>query len=198
MKTNRFIAMALFAFLATYQSNAQVTIGITAAGSFNKSELKLSGLPESRFATMEKLNGAEAGLFLKFPAGPLYVKPMALASFLKGNITYSQEVNLGDTHFSLSSLEVPVLAGLNLLPFLSLEAGPSWNYVISHTSSADGTSINFNRHTLGYRAGAHLNFGNLGVFGHYGGMITRNEGDHTQLKRPERIIIGLTLNLNPK
>lgn len=198
MKTNRIIAMILFVLLAFSTSKAQVTVGISAGGSFNKSELKLSGIPESGFATMEKLNGAEAGLFLKFPAGPLYVKPMALASFLRGTISYNQEVNLRDSRFNLTSLEVPVLGGLELLPFLSIEAGPSWNYVISHTTSADGTSINFNRHTLGYRAGAHLTFGNVGVFGHYGGMITRNEGSQTELKRPERIIIGLTLNLNSK
>ena len=194
MKTTRFIVMILFSLLISLPSSAQVTVGITAGGSFNKSELKLS----SRNATMDKLNGAEAGLFLKIPAGPLYVKPMALASFLRGTISYAPEVNIKDTRFSLSSLEVPVMGGLDLLPFLSLEAGPSWNYVISHTTSADGTSINFNSHTLGYRAGATLNFGNLGIFGHYGGMLTRNEGSQTQLKRPSRIIIGLTLNLNQK
>ena len=198
MKTTRFIALTVTAVIISTLAKAQATVGISAGGSFNKTELKLSGLPESRFAAMDKLNGAEAGLFLSFPAGPLYVKPMALAGFYKGTITYSPEVNIGDTRFSLSSLEVPVLAGLDLMPFLSVEAGPSWNYVISHTSSADGTSINFDRHTLGYRAGARLNFGSLGVFGHYGGMITKNEGSQAQLKRPQRIIIGLTLNLNQK
>lgn len=177
-------------------ADAQVQFGVTGGISFKKTNFKVSDLTPGTNLKFSKATGAELGIFTRIPAGFIYVKPMANVSFLRGTVTGGTDnVNESDD-FNMSTIEVPVLVGLQLLPFLSIEGGPTWNYLMDHSDDVNGVNLSFNKHSLGYRAGAVIDLGTLGIFGHYGGILTKNEGRQVELQRPSRIIVGLKLNLS--
>ncbi len=190
---------AAFCFLGFISATAMAQVisgGITAGASFNTIKLDNS---ISNQVSEDKATGVEAGLYLKANFGGIYIRPMALASFIRGQIkTETIEGASRDEKFELTTLEVPVMAGFQLLPVLSFEAGPSWNYLMQYSEKLQGVRVNFDRHALGYRAGVRVHFARLGIFGHYGGIITEQTDDNFRLNRPSRAVIGLTLDLgNP-
>lgn len=145
---------------------------------------------------LSNVNGVEAGLFLSFGAKGWYVKPMALASFLKGSVNSSVDGEKAvESDFELSTLEVPLIFGIKLFPVLSVEGGPSWNYLINYTEFVNGVHIDLNRQSIGYRAGLRANFSRIGIFGHYGGIIEELGDADYQLSRPTRIVFGVTFDL---
>ena len=168
--------------------------GITAGASFNNTDLDLD--PELS-TDLDKVNGVEAGLYLSFSTGCLYITPTAVASFLRGTVKSqpSDGAKPVETEFELTTLETPLMIGLKVLPVLSIEAGPSWNYLINYTDKVEGVSIDLQRHSFGYRGGLRANFSRLGLFGHYGGIIESNEETDFHLNRPSRFIVGLTFDL---
>ena len=179
-------------------SNAQVFNGGIAGGaSFNSVELKNN---VSYYQKKENLSGAEVGLYITYKAGALYVTPSAYASFLKGTVNASENTSSNsETGFELTTLEVPVMVGLKILPVLSVEAGPSWNYLMSYTDEINSTSVSFDRSSLGYRAGLKLNIMRFGIYAHYGGIINESNGGEYDLSRPSRLLFGVSFDLvNPK
>ena len=196
MKNLKLISMITVLMTSSLLSEAQVQFGVTGGISFKKTNFKVSDLTPGTNLKFSKATGAELGIFTRIPAGFIYVKPMANVSFLRGTVTGGTDnVNESDD-FNMSTIEVPVLVGLQLLPFLSIEGGPSWNYLMDHSENVNGVNLSFNRHSVGYRAGAVLDLGTLGIFGHYGGILTNNEGRQVELQRPSRIIVGVKLNLS--
>jgi len=142
--------------------------------------------------------GVEAGIYTKFKFGFLYLRPMAVASFLHGTVTSTVAETEKESGFNLTTIEVPVLGGLDILGVVGLEAGPSWNYIASYTSSVEGTSLGLSRHALGYRAGVRVNLTRVGLFAHYGGILNKQKGETVDLERPSRMIFGVTLDLAGK
>lgn len=198
MKTIIRISLALLIASSQTESghSQHVTGGVSAGATFNSVKVENA---INHLGKRENVTGAELGLFLHAPLGAFYLMPSVNAGFIKGTIsTFNDEAIEKQTDFRLNTVEVPVIAGLQLLPFISFEAGPSWNYIASWSDNINGSTININRHALGYRAGARLSFSSLSIFGHYGGMLTENEGSKYSLTRPNRILIGLSLNLGKK
>jgi hypothetical protein len=195
MKTTIQITLALFFMLAqTGTGRAQnVTGGISAGASFNSVKIENA---VNHLGKKENVTGAELGLFLHAPFGAFYLRPSVNAGFARGTInTFSDEAMEEQFDFKMNTIEVPVLAGLQLLPFISAEAGPSWNYIASWSDNINGTTVNINRHAMGYRAGVRLSFSSLDIYGHYGGILTKHDGNSYHLSRPSRIMVGLGLNL---
>lgn len=198
MKTYIIFSVALLSvFLKPGNASAQqVTGGVTAGASFNSVKVENAA---NHLGKRENVTGAELGLFLHAPLGAFYLMPSVNAGFARGTIsTFTDEAVEKNSDFRMNTIEVPVMAGLQLLPFIALEAGPAWSYVASWSDRVDGTTIDINRHALGYRAGIRFNFSSLGIYGHYGGMLTENEGDRYNLSRPQRILIGFSLNFGKK
>ncbi len=192
---NRLLLLVISSLFFMRPAFAQCVVpGITAGASFNNTDLDLS--PELS-TDLDKVNGVEAGLYLSFSTGAFYIKPTAVASFLKGTVTTrpTDGAKPVESDFQLSTLETPVIIGLKILPVLSVEAGPSWNYLISYTDKIEGVSIDLDRHSFGYRAGLRANFSRFGIFGHYGGIIDSNDDTDFHLNRPSRIVVGLTFDL---
>ena len=195
MKKILSVAVVSFLISLATQSWAQVQVGLTAAFSFNKTNFKASELQSESNLVFKSATGAELGVFARIPAGFIYAKPMATISFLRGTVTENADNDNESDDFNLSTLEVPLLVGLQLLPFISIEGGPSWNYLIDHSENTNGVALSFSKNTLGYRAGAVIDLGKVGVFGHYGGILTKNEGSQIDLQRPSRIIVGVKVKL---
>jgi len=195
MKARINLAMALGFVLCFVQFgySQNVVPGIIAGASFN--DMKLKDIPETT-TDLSNVNGVEAGLYLSIKAGSFYFKPMALASFLKGTVSTSVDgAKPEDANFNLTTLETPVLIGLKLLPGFAIEAGPSWNYLMSYTKEINGVNLDLDKSSLGYRAGLRATFSRLGVFAHYGGIIDSSDDSQYQLQRPSRIIFGATFDL---
>ncbi|MDQ3051601.1 MAG: hypothetical protein M3Q95_11995 [Bacteroidota bacterium] len=195
MKPIPFITAASISLMCisgtVYSQN--VVPGITAGASLNTMDLHID-----TFSTeLSDINGVEVGFYVNFSAGLIYVRPMAVASYLKGSvITKVDGVENNASKFKLTTLETPVLIGLKLLPGISFEAGPSWNYIISYTDKVGEANIDLTRHALGYRAGLRASFARLGAFGHYGGIVNVDDSDNNyELNRPSRIVFGVTFNL---
>lgn len=195
MKARIILPIALgFALCFVQQGFSQhVVPGIVAGVSMNSVDLKST--PELT-TDLSNVNGVEAGLYLSFNAGSWYFKPMAVASFLKGSATSSIDgAQSKESDFELTTLETPVLVGLRFLPGISVEAGPSWNYLMSYTEEINGVELDLNRNTIGYRAGLRATFSRLGVFAHYGGIIDVGNDSDYDLQRPSRIVFGATFDL---
>ena len=170
-----------------------VVPGITAGASLNSMDLKSATGTSS---DLSNVNGFEAGLFLSFSTHSFYVRPMAVASFLRGNVNTTVDgIKTDESKFNLTTLETPVLVGLKILPGFSIEAGPSWNYIMSYTEEINGVYLDLSRNTLGYRGGIRLTFSRLGAFAHYGGVINTSGDSDYELKRPSRIVFGATFDL---
>jgi hypothetical protein len=187
------IALGLALCSVQFGYSQHIVPGIIAGASFNSVDLK--EIPETT-TNLSNINGIEAGLYLSFNAGLWYFKPMALASFLKGTATSSVDgIKSVESNFELTTLEIPVIVGFKLLPGISLEAGPSWNYLMSYTEEINGVNLDLNRNSLGYRAGLRATFSRLGVFAHYGGMVDVTNSSNYELNRPSRIIFGASFDL---
>jgi hypothetical protein len=194
MKTTMLKSMMVFSFLGLshFACSQVLSGGITAGATFNRVELDQT---MGHISSRENMNGFEAGLFVTANFGGLYVRPMAVASFMKGTVkTMALEGTQSEDDFELTTLEVPAMVGLQLLPVISVEAGPTWNYLMHYSDQLNGVALNLNRHSLGYRAGVRLRFSKLGLFGHYGGIISEQSDDQFRLSRPSRIVVGATLD----
>jgi hypothetical protein len=194
MKTIIVAAGILLILLFTnFEANSQRVIpGITAGASLNNIDLDVDDFTTD----MSDVNGVEAGLYLSFTAAGWYVRPMAVASFLRGTVTSRADgIQLDETKFSLTTLETPLLIGLKLLPGIAIEAGPSWNYLMSYTEKVNNLNLDLTRHSLGYRGGIRVSFARLGAFGHYGGIINSDDNTKYDLDRPSRIVFGVTFDL---
>ena len=193
MKFRFIYTMAVMLLIAQSAISQGIVLGVTARASLNNFDLK--GNPQLS-TDLSNVNGVEAGLYLSFSAAGWYVKPMALASFLKGTVNSSVDgAKEVETDFELSTLEIPLIVGIKLFPVLSIEGGPSWNYLINYTESVNGVNIDLSRQSIGYRAGLRANFSRIGIFGHYGGIIEELGESEYQLSRPARIVFGVTFDL---
>ncbi|HEX5001538.1 MAG TPA: hypothetical protein VFW78_03505 [Bacteroidia bacterium] len=175
-------------------THAQTPVaGITGGASINY--VRLEGL--SQVSTdLSSVKGFEGGAYLSFDGPGIYVRPMVLASFLRGNLqSENQEAPNTQTDFEFTTLEVPVICGLNILPAIAIEGGPSWNYLMSYTKNVGAVNVNLNRNALGYRLGVRVKFVRLGIYAHYGGIVDSGNNDNYSLERPSRILIGATWDL---
>ncbi len=187
-----FVAISTLLFFPSVAQSQKVKPGLTAGVSLNNMNLNIKDVPTE----LGDVNGFEGGLYATFSALNWYVRPMVVASYLRGNVTTTVDgVKMKESKFKLTTLETPLFVGLKLLPGFSIEAGPSWNYLMSYTDNVNDINIDLTRHHLGYRAGLRLSFARLGAFGHYGGLLNTSASDDTELKRPDRIIFGITLDL---
>lgn len=169
--------------------------GITAGASLNPMNLNMDQIPTE----LSDLNGVEAGFFLSFSTKLVYVRPTVVASYLRGTVTSRIDgVQIAESKFQLTTIETPVFLGLKLLPGISIEAGPSWNYLLNYTETINGVNVDLNRHSFGYRGGLRATFSRLGAFAHYGGIVNQNEKSKIQLDRPSRFIFGVTFDLVSK
>lgn len=186
------VLIILFIVIPFLTYSQKVKVGLSGGVSLNKMDLNVKEIPTE----LGDVNGFEGGLYATFSALNWYVRPTAVASYLRGTITTTVDgVAIKESKFKLSTLETPLLVGIKLLPGFAIEAGPSWNYLMSYSEKVNDVNIDLTRHHLGYRAGLRLTFARLGAFGHYGGLLNTSSADDTELKRPDRIIFGVTFDL---
>lgn len=150
----------------------------------------------------ENIYGYEGGIFLKLQIYPLYIKPQLLYSAREGEVKYMQKPAgefLGANRtadFRIERFEAPVLLGLNIIgPFLSIEAGPVYNYIVNSTEKFNGNELELGKNGLGYRAGIASELGPLLIHASYQGLAGISNTNKATYKEPYKIIFGIGLTL---
>ncbi len=136
--------------------------------------------------------GYEAGIFMRLPIGPLYVKPKLLLDYQGGTLSYRANEVDQDVTFHAGKLLIPVLFGFNLFPALSVEGGPVYNYLLFETKDFNGNQIELTKGGLGYRIGANAKLGILNLTASYQGIKNNGSTSSTAtFQTPDQFILGL-------
>ena len=99
------------------------------------------------------------------------MKPQFLISYQSGIIDADyKEQNSADVTISVLKLDVPLLVGLKIFGPLSIEAGPVYSRMIYATQDFNGNTVNIEPNGIGYRAGANVQLGIIGLNVSYQGV----------------------------
>ncbi|MGV3630788.1 MAG: hypothetical protein ACO1O6_06265 [Bacteroidota bacterium] len=194
MKTINQIAagIAFFFICSPFVSYSQMLSG-GVVGGVSTGEVRMNHVGDgfNDVVTGDNILGYEAGVFLKFKAGPVYIKPMALYNHQSGHVTFDDE----SVAYRANKIGVPVMFGLNILGPISIEAGPVYNYLVDVTQNFDDTrDWDVGQNGLGYRAGLAFDFGPLMLNASYEGMTyDLGNSNRTGFREPSKLIFGAGL-----
>ena len=192
MKTSIRISIIALCLFFSSQRTTQASGGVEVA--VTTSSIKITDI-KNEFTSAVNGNGIfgyEAGIFLRFPIGPIYVKPKLLLDYQGGTLSYrANEVNQ-DVTFHAGKLLIPVLFGFNIFPAISIEGGPVFNYLIFETTDFNGNQIELTKGGLGYRIGANAKLGILNLTASYQGLKNSGSTSSTAtFQTPDQFILGL-------
>ncbi|MGP8215200.1 MAG: outer membrane beta-barrel protein [Bacteroidia bacterium] len=197
MKTKTLVIAAMALFFLPKEQKAQSwtnTTGIIVGTS--TASVKFSNTGNAFTSTIKGNNimGFEGGLFERFNYSMIFIKPMLLASYQGGTVTfYNTDGTVNTSKFAYGNIEVPLLFGLRILGPLRIEAGPVYNWIYA-TQYNDNNSIKINPSGLGYRIGANVEFGmvNLGIA--YQGVTYKSSGSSsTTFNSPAELIFSVAI-----
>ncbi|WP_343764843.1 outer membrane beta-barrel protein [Gangjinia marincola] len=164
-------------------------------GSTDDLEGSLAGIDIDE--TADNKVGFHLGLYSKFEVIGIFIQPELVYTRL------NSEYELGD--YSINKLDLPILAGIELIGPLNIKLGPSFQYIFSN-DDLDSIEIGEveNDITVGYQAGLGLTLGRLGVDVRYEGNFFENESvavdaaentSFTLDNRPSQWILSLSYSL---
>lgn len=184
-------ALICFASVAS----AQVSGGI--AGGVSTGAVNISNLDTTFEGAIEGSNliGFEAGAFLQFSIGPLYIRPQVMYNFRTGEVSYNSQQTHQTSDFSIHKFEAPVFIGLKIIGPLSIEAAPVYNYLISVTEQYGNNNVQISRSGLGYRAGIALDMKSIFINLNYQGVTYDLAENHARFKEPYKITLGIGIRL---
>jgi hypothetical protein len=120
----------------------------------------LSG--ERRLSEGDKVLGFHAGLYsrIQIPGIGLYVQPEALFTSTGGKILIEEGGAVRMAEYTFNRLDVPVMVGVRFFRVLRINAGPTFNFLLSAREQIDDQTNSVmddhNRSTVGYQAGIGL------------------------------------------
>ncbi len=152
------IAIALFFAWAT--SQAQVfSIGPRIGVSSSKVQVDEFISGERKISEGDKVLGFHAGLYsrLQIPGLGLYIQPEALFTSSGGKVVIEDGGGINMAEYKFNKLDVPVLIGFRFLRVVRINAGPTFNFLLSARENVDGATNDvmdsYNRRSVGYQAG---------------------------------------------
>ncbi len=194
MKTKAIMIALLALLLFPLKPRAQTfTTGIYAG--VTTASVNLSHLGNTFTNTIQgkDIMGFEGGLFERVNYGMLFIKPMLLAGYQGGTVTYyNSDGSINTAKFTEGNIEVPVLVGLNFFNFLRIEAGPVFNWIYATHFNGE-YSVAVTPLGLGYRIGANVEFGiiNLGLA--FQGLSNTSYGSEATFTSPYELIFSVAL-----
>lgn len=157
--------VALFATEASAGLLPKARFGIKAGMDYQTNDIKAIA-DQVKF----KANtGWYAGLQGEFTWGMFGVRPEIIYSHNK----FEVEGVGGD--MKVGKLDLPLLAQLNFLGFLSIHAGPTFCLMTDTNGSTDGQKWSIERPTVGYAVGAEARIWKLAVSARYNGAFKDSE-----------------------
>ena len=167
--------LLLFVFLFSFLiSSAQLDFGVKAGLNYNNfNSLNITGgsVSINEFVTSKNSVGYHIGIFGQFNLTKFYVRPELLYVQNKGSFD-SQFSN--DSDFKLSTLELPVLIGFNIIKPLSFYIGPSLIYNLDSDFSEFFDLTFENDLTIGYNIGASFIIKKFGIDIRYSSGFSEN------------------------
>jgi hypothetical protein len=192
MKT-KLILIAMVGLLYTSEIRAQVVQGGLLIG-VSTAQVNIKDLNTSlrKDANGKSIWGMEGGVYAKLNFSPFYLKPMALASYQSGEMTLNnKDGSILTSNFNAGRFEVPVLLGLHIIgPFLSVEAGPAYNWIFYANTQADG-NISVTSSSIGYRLGATSELGRLVLGLAYEGIVSNSSSSTTKFEMPMELAFNI-------
>ncbi|MFV8226663.1 PorT family protein [Christiangramia aquimixticola] len=153
---------------------------------------------QSSFEDGENKTGFHAGLFAQFQILGFSIRPELMYTQL--NTEYS------NFDYKVTKLDAPVLLGVNVLGPLNIKVGPAFQYVLKNELENSQLSIGQvdKEITVGYQAGAGVQFGRIGIDLRYEGAFDENtarggdmaaDSGFTVDSRPSQWIVSLAYTL---
>ena len=154
--------------------------------------------------------GYNAGVFLRFNIGRLYIQPEGFFSTKGASITINNstdpDVKNGKYDLKLNNVDVPILVGLNLINNrvfnIRAFAGPMGSFNLNGQGVKDflketgSVSEAYKKAVLGYQAGVGVDVGAFTVDARYEGSITETgDWDRVNLGKPKGGLYQLSLGL---
>lgn len=152
--------------------------------------------------------GYNAGLFLRFNVGRLYIQPEGFFSTKGASITINNssdpKVKSGKYDLKLTNLDVPILIGLNLINNnlfnIRVFGGPMGSFnlngegVKEFLKETGSVSEAYKKAVLGYQAGVGVDVGAFTVDARYEGSFTETgDWDRVNLGKPKGGLYQLSL-----
>jgi hypothetical protein len=192
--------MLLGAVLLSAGVRAQVTGGLTAGVSVGAVRINNIDAAFTDVIEGKNLVGFEGGLFMKMKAGPVFLRPMALYNFRKGDVHYTVNGSDGSestSTFSMHKISVPVLLGFHLAGPLTIEGGPVFNYLAGITEQYGDRTVLVGNSGLGYRVGLGADFEKVLFHLSYSGSAVYRGGStgRASFKEPYQLTFGIGLAL---
>ncbi|MDJ1497828.1 porin family protein [Cytophagaceae bacterium DM2B3-1] len=154
--------------------------------------------------------GYNAGLFLRFNVGRLYIQPEGIFSTKGASITINQsvdpDVKSGKYELKLYNVDIPVLIGLTLIQNklfnIRVFGGPMASYNLNGEGVKDflketgSVEEAYKKAILGYQAGLGLDLGSFTIDARYEGSFTETgDWDRVNLGKPKGGLYQLSLGL---
>jgi len=140
--------------------------------------------------------GYEVGLFMKVPAGPLYLRPQLLYSRATGMVDYEEfDGDAGRSDFTIHRLQVPITLGVSILGPIGVEGAIVYNRMLHATERFGPSTIQLGRSGLGYRIGPALDLDPLVLHLSYEGAAYSSSINRTAFREPHRLVFGLGIRL---
>jgi hypothetical protein len=194
MKAKSFfiIALAALLFCSLEQEAQTFTTGIDAGVSVTSVKFSDVGQAFTNAIQGKNIIGFEGGLFERINLGPIFIKPMLLASYQSGTINF---YNLNGTvnsssQFDYGKIEVPVLLGIKLFKVLRVEGGPVYNCIYTKDYDYDN-KIKINPSGLGYRIGANVEFKRINLGFAYQGLTNKSSAGGATFTSPNELIFSI-------
>jgi hypothetical protein len=194
MKTKAIIIASWVLLLCPLRQKAQTfTTGIYAGVTTTSVNLSHLGNTFTNTIQGKGIMGFEGGLFERINCGIFFIKPMILAGYQGGTVTfYNSDGSINSEKFTEGNIEVPVLFGLKFFDFLRIEAGPVYNWIYATHFNGDN-SIDVTPSGFGYRIGANVEFGILNLGLAFQGLNNTSNGSTATFASPNELIFSVAL-----
>ncbi|WP_424494704.1 outer membrane beta-barrel protein [Salinimicrobium sp. GXAS 041] len=198
----------LFIFMLIAGTSAFAQSGFGVKGGLNYSDngkIEYSDLTETGENILEekadRKTGYHFGIFYRANLGPVFLKPELVYTTAKSSYEYKNE----SEDFDVTTLNLPVMVGVQILGPLNVFAGPSFQYYLDNDFAGLSLEDMENEFTVGAQFGVGVQLGSLGVDVRYEQALSENQAEVARMiggeeyvrldSRPNQFIVSLSLNL---
>lgn len=159
------VLLSLFIVLGVSSAYGQI-FQLGARAGAGRSDFRISAeLTAPGVGTIEARPGEpqtsfHVGAYTRIKVLGFYVQPELLYTSFEGEIDFYNTANGNDesVEIDINRIDIPVLVGIKLGP-VRLNAGPSFNILMSHADDADGAEVVVSSSSFGYQYGVGLDIG---------------------------------------
>ncbi len=186
--------------------NAQSSWGVKGSLLFNSNGELMDEAEKIIDSKGKGESGFNVGFYGKLDLGPIYLRPELVYSQASSEYTVDPVVGITES-YKMSSVDLPVLVGIQVIGPLNFVVGPAFKFITSNKINGFEYDKIENGVTLGLNIGVSANFGRFGFDVIYDRGINANEADFIGNKsvnnftldtRQQQIKVGVSYRLSEK